>query len=455
MAKNTYKSNNFKQGNKKDTESTGTSKFSLSFFKDPRFHLALGFFLLITSFYMLVAFVSYLFTGKADHSVVEAFGDITLIESGREAENWLGLYGAIMSHYVIFRWFGIAAFFIPPFLFLLGFRLVFKRSLVQLMSAFTFVLFSMVWISLLMGSMTLHTEGVNEWSFLGGGLGHSLAIVTNSMLGWGTYMLLILTLFVFIIYFFNITAIRAFQFKDPKPMGNAALDDEFEPAYTDDRDNWKEKLEEEAGVVPVVEELKVEPVKPIKTKPALDLEIAQPEQIAQTESKDEPAFTVAETKTDEKVVEHPELYDPTLDLSSYKFPPVDLLNEFDTGKVQVTKEELEENKDRIVATLQNFKIGIQSIKATIGPTVTLYEIVPDAGIKISRIKNLEDDIALSLAALGIRIIAPIPGRGTIGIEVPNKNREMVGIRSVLTTEKFMKSDKELPVVLGKTISNEV
>ena len=332
---------------------------------------------------------------------------------------------------------------------------MFKRSLVQLMSAFTFVLFSMVWISLLMGSMTLHTEGVNEWSFLGGGLGHSLAIVTNSMLGWGTYMLLILTLFVFIIYFFNITAIRAFQFKDPKPMGNAALDDEFEPAYTDDRDNWKEKLEEEAGVVPVVEELKVEPIKPIKTKPALDLEIAQPEQIAQTESKDEPAFTVAETKTDEKVVEHPELYDPTLDLSSYKFPPVDLLNEFDTGKVQVTKEELEENKDRIVATLQNFKIGIQSIKATIGPTVTLYEIVPDAGIKISRIKNLEDDIALSLAALGIRIIAPIPGRGTIGIEVPNKNREMVGIRSVLTTEKFMKSDKELPVVLGKTISNEV
>jgi S-DNA-T family DNA segregation ATPase FtsK/SpoIIIE len=148
-------------------------------------------------------------------------------------------------------------------------------------------------------------------------------------------------------------------------------------------------------------------------------------------------------------------YDPTLDLKSYKFPPLELLNEYDVGKVQVTQEELTQNKDRIVATLVNFRIGISSIKATIGPTVTLYEIVPEAGIKISRIKNLEDDIALSLSALGIRIIAPIPGRGTIGIEVPNKNREMVSIRSVLSTERFQKTDKELPVALGKTISNEV
>jgi DNA segregation ATPase FtsK/SpoIIIE, S-DNA-T family len=456
MAKNSYKSNNFKQGTKKSAESTG-SRFSLTFFKDPRFHLALGFFLLITSSYMLIAFVSYLFTGKADHSVVEAYGDITLIESGREAENWLGLYGAFMSHYFIFRWFGIAAFFIPPFLFLLGFRLVFKRALLQLMSALTFVLFSLVWISLLMGSMTLHTEGVNEWSFLSGGLGHSLATVTNSMLGWGTYMLLILTLFIFIIYFFNITAIRAFQLNDPKPMGNAALDADLNTTYTDDRDNWKEKLEKDAGIMPGTSELTTDEEEPEEeTKQPLALEIDNPPaKPVKQQDTSEPAFTVAEVKTEEKVVENQHLYDPTLDLSTYKFPPLDLLNEFDTGKVQVTKEELEENKDRIVATLQNFKIGIQSIKATIGPTVTLYEIVPDAGIKISRIKNLEDDIALSLAALGIRIIAPIPGRGTIGIEVPNKNREMVGIRSVLTTEKFMKSDKELPVVLGKTISNEV
>jgi S-DNA-T family DNA segregation ATPase FtsK/SpoIIIE len=149
------------------------------------------------------------------------------------------------------------------------------------------------------------------------------------------------------------------------------------------------------------------------------------------------------------------VYDPTLDLSSYKFPTLELLNEYEASKVQVTQEELNQNKDRILSTLTNFKIGIQSIKATIGPTVTLYEIVPEAGIKISRIKNLEDDIALSLSALGIRIIAPIPGKGTIGIEVPNKNREMVGIRSVLSSERFQKTDKELPIAIGKTISNEL
>ncbi|MFN6947265.1 MAG: DNA translocase FtsK, partial [Cytophagaceae bacterium] len=140
---------------------------------------------------------------------------------------------------------------------------------------------------------------------------------------------------------------------------------------------------------------------------------------------------------------------------SYKYPPLEILREYETGKIQVTKEELEANKDKIVDTLSQFNIGISSIKATIGPTVTLYEIVPDAGIRISKIKNLEDDIALSLAALGIRIIAPIPGKGTIGIEVPNKNREMVSMKSVLSTEKFLKSDKDLPVALGKTISNEV
>jgi S-DNA-T family DNA segregation ATPase FtsK/SpoIIIE len=150
-----------------------------------------------------------------------------------------------------------------------------------------------------------------------------------------------------------------------------------------------------------------------------------------------------------------ENYDPTLDLSKYKYPPIDLLTEYEPSKVQVTKEELEANKDKIVETLSHYNIGIANIKATIGPTVTLYEIVPDAGIRISKIKSLEDDIALSLAALGIRIIAPIPGKGTIGIEVPNKNKETVSIRSVISTEKFIKSNFDLPVVFGKTISNEV
>ena len=201
-------------------------------------------------------------------------------------------------------------------------------------------------------------------------------------------------------------------------------------------------------VKPVQEvKLEVQKVEPVRTEPV------------RKEVKQEPLFTVEENldtdKLAEQLVEEQGLYDPTLDLSGYKFPPLELLNEYDTGKAGVTQDELNQNKDKIVATLVNFKIGIQSIKATIGPTVTLYEIVPDAGIKISRIKNLEDDIALSLSALGIRIIAPIPGKGTIGIEVPNKNREMVSIRSVFSTQSFAKTDKELPIALGKTISNEV
>ncbi|NVK49955.1 MAG: DNA translocase FtsK, partial [Cyclobacteriaceae bacterium] len=173
---------------------------------------------------------------------------------------------------------------------------------------------------------------------------------------------------------------------------------------------------------------------------------------------EEKQFSVTKAENQEKTadeVENLDPYDPTLDLPRYQYPTLDLLNEYDLQKVTVTRQELEENKNKIVETLENFKIGIQEIKATIGPTVTLYEIVPEPGVKISKIKNLEDDIALSLAALGIRIIAPIPGKGTIGIEVPNKNRELVPARAVIGTEKFMRSDKDLPVALGKTISNEV
>jgi len=177
-----------------------------------------------------------------------------------------------------------------------------------------------------------------------------------------------------------------------------------------------------------------------------EIEVVKPESLA---------LEVNTTPIEEKVADQSENYDPTLDLPRYQYPTVDLLTEYPVKDVKVSKEELESNKDNILSTLINFKIAISSIKATIGPTVTLYEIVPEAGVKISKIKNLEDDIALSLSALGIRIIAPIPGKGTIGIEVPNKNREMVSAKSVITTEKFLKSDYELPIVLGKTISNEV
>ncbi|MFZ6012357.1 MAG: DNA translocase FtsK, partial [Bacteroidota bacterium] len=353
-----------------------------------------------------------------------------------------------------------SAFFIPPLLFVIGFKIVFNRELFRIFSFTLFSLFSGLWLCLLLGYMILVNDANTEWSFLGGGLGYYLAEVCNGMFGWGTFLILILSLFIFIIFYFNVTSIPAFMIKDPKPKGTDAIviEKEDEPlfsTYNDDQDNWPDQKNE---VIPepvlVVKPPVTEPVKPMQE---VQLEIQKPE--PKKEIKAEPAFIIEEpTDTDklaEELVEQQGVYDPTLDLSSYKFPPLELLNEFDTGKAGVSQEELNQNKDRIVATLVNFKIGIQSIKATIGPTVTLYEIVPDAGIKISRIKNLEDDIALSLSALGIRIIAPIPGKGTIGIEVPNKNREMVGIRSMFANVAFAKTDKELPIALGKTISNEV
>lgn len=459
MAENTYKSNTFKkpEKEKKGKPSKSKFRFSLSFFQDPRFTLASGFFLMIAAFYLFTAFVSYLFTGKADQSVVESLWRTDLLESGREAENWLGLYGAVTSHYLVFKWLGISAFFAPPLMFLFGFKFVFKRELLPIFSVFIFSVFAGLWLCLLLGYLTHSLAGVNEVSFLSGGLGYELAKITDSLLGWGTFMILVLSLFIFIIYFFNVTAINAFQVNNPKPIGNDALlpdDDETEPTYTDDRDNWPNQNEEDETDTMVLLKAVAEPV----ITPDIQLEV-EPYKTEKSE-KDEPLFTIEEPSFEsdvvaEKLVDEKGPYDPTLDLSSYKFPPLELLNEYEANKIQVTQDELNQNKDKIVATLTNFKIGIQSIKATIGPTVTLYEIVPDAGIKISRIKNLEDDIALSLAALGIRIIAPIPGKGTIGIEVPNKNREMVSIRSVLSTERFQKSDKDLPIAIGKTISNEL
>jgi S-DNA-T family DNA segregation ATPase FtsK/SpoIIIE len=443
MAENTYRSNTFKKPEKerKSRSSKSQNKFGFAFLKDPRFRLAIGFFLIIVSLYLFVAFVSYLFTGKADQSIILSLQDSGIIESGRETENWLGLYGAFTSHYLIYQWLGVSAFAIPPMLFLLGFRMVFQRELLPIFSVFTFSVFAGLWLSLLLGYVTHSISGVNEVSFLSGGLGYQMARIFSGLFGWGTFLFLVLSLFVFIIYFYNVTSINAFQ---PRPAVA------------------EEELNEDV-LIPEPEPVVYSPAEPLVFTPepepvAVKLEIEKP--VKEERKKPDPELIIEETKEDtdilaEQLVEAKGDYDPTLDLSTYRFPPLELLNEYDIGKVQVTQEELNANKDKIIATLVNFKISIQSIKATIGPTVTLYEIVPDAGIKISRIKNLEDDIALNLAALGIRIIAPIPGKGTIGIEVPNKNREMVSIRSVLSTGAFQKTDKELPIAIGKTISNEV
>ncbi|WP_323757630.1 FtsK/SpoIIIE family DNA translocase [Roseivirga sp.] len=485
MAKNTYKSNTFKNTKQEKKESKGFSlkgKLRLGFIKDRRVQLTVGLFLLLSAVFIFVACVSYLFTGKADQSVIESIGETGMIASGKEAANWMKLWGAYASHFLIFKWFGVAAFLIPPFLFVGGYKIVFGKALVNIQRAFIFVVFFLLWISLLMGSMIKGGSGVSEWSFYSGGLGYELAVIFDNLMGYGTLLLLVFTFLVFVIFFFDIKQI--FLTKSTlSDLDNA--DEEKETIVTETRETIKAEdlgedlddddleLSSEADLEDWVIELKGEEKKPSEDN-SIELELSSelekesdPEElivekplaenrpISPLEKKDELSFEVEINHSSEALVEKAGNYDPTLDLAKYKYPTIDLLKEYGPAKIQVTKEELQANKDRIVETLTNFKIGISSIKATIGPTVTLYEIIPEAGVKISKIKNLEDDIALSLAALGIRIIAPIPGKGTIGIEVPNKNKEMVSMRSVIATDKFMNSDKALPIVLGKTISNEV
>ena len=482
MAKNTYKSNTFKNTKQEKKQSKGFSlkgKLRLGFLKDRRVQLTVGLFLLLTSIFIFVACVSYLFTGKADQSVVESVGETGMIASGREAANWMKLWGAYASHYLIFKWFGIAAFLIPPFLFVGGYKIVFGKALVNIQRAFIFVVFFLLWISLLMGSMIKGGTGVSEWSFYSGGLGYELAVIFDNLMGFGTILLLVFTFLVFVIFFFDIKQI--FLTKSTLSNLDNVADDEKETTVTETRetikaDGLEDDLDEEETGLSNEEELESwvielkEEGKKAQEDTSIELDLSADEEeeepiaekpfvenrpIPSVEKKDEPSFEVEINQPSEALVEKVGNYDPTLDLAKYQYPSIELLKEYGPAKIQVTKEELQANKDRIVETLTNFKIGISSIKATIGPTVTLYEIIPEAGVKISKIKNLEDDIALSLAALGIRIIAPIPGKGTIGIEVPNKNKEMVSMRSVVATDKFMNSDKALPVVLGKTISNEV
>jgi S-DNA-T family DNA segregation ATPase FtsK/SpoIIIE len=466
MAKNTYKSNTFKKGS--EEKKSRKLNFEFGFLKDRRLHLAFGFFLLTASIFLFTAFVSYLFTGKADMSVLQSVSDTGVKASGAEMDNWLGLLGAQSAYYFIFKWFGLAAFLIPPFLFLAGYRITFNKVIFSIKSAFTFMLFFLFWFSLLLGFMVFESGKITAFSFFCGGIGYELAVLFNSLFGWGTYLVLILSLLIFIVFYFDVTSLLSFQSKMDE--GSEMSDEKVSFSEENSNDETEEELTANEGQDEEVSEESfddastwtVSDQKPKKAPPQEELTMEVENTLENKLIQEEPPIEeekqemeVEESSFDEKLGKRVENYDPTLDLSSYKYPTLDLLADHDSGKVKVTQEELEANKDKILETLTNFKIKIQSIKATIGPTVTLYEIVPEAGVKISKIKNLEDDIALSLAALGIRIIAPIPGKGTIGIEVPNKNREMVSMKSVLATDKFLKSDKELPIIMGKTISNDV
>lgn len=481
MATNSPRTNTFrKKGEPTKKKGTGIKAPSFSFGKinTAKISLTLGILLMSTAIFLSIAFISYLLNGPADQSLVMNNPNEAIRQTARESTNWLGYLGAQASNWMIYRWFGIAAFLFPPFLFLLGFKWAFKISLVSLVRYTTFALFFTFWLGLLTGYVVILIQGYSYWSFLSGGFGYELAKLSADFLSWGTFILLGGSMLIFVIFFFDIDKLDWFSSKasdsdldededeletaSASPVKNPFKEDyeiDEDEEIEDDGSSWTIKDDELGAPI----ELKSESnPKSKKEEIAFDvpqLNILDPIVDREAEKKiEEKNFSVVKPAGEEKTaeeVQNLDAYDPTLDLPHYKYPTLDLLNEYDVQKVTVSRQELEDNKNKIVETLENFKIGIQEIKATIGPTVTLYEIVPEPGVKISKIKNLEDDIALSLAALGIRIIAPIPGKGTIGIEVPNKNRELVPARAVLGTEKFMRSDKDLPIALGKTISNEV
>ncbi|MBS4069847.1 MAG: DNA translocase FtsK 4TM domain-containing protein [Algoriphagus sp.] len=491
MASESPKTNTFRkktENGKKAPSEPRKPLFTFGKIDTRQLSLTFGIILISISIFLFIAFVSYLLNGPQDQSLVMNNPDQEIRESARESKNWVGYLGAQAANWMIYRWFGVAAFLFPPFLFLLGFKWTFKFSLISLTRYSVFALFFTAWLGLLTGYAVILVEGYSYWSFLSGGLGYELAKLSHDFLGMGTFILIAGAFLIFVVLFFGIQQLNWFSPKEkseddlsleskekgisPNPFASPELEEEMEPEEEDILDDGSE-WEVKTGPIDLSED---ENIKPTLATNSPELSFSFPEDELEEEdifdvpqvnlleegntsrSVKEGNFTVQKAPELEKTaeeVENLDPYDPTLDLPRYKYPTLDLLNDYDVKKVTVTRQELEENKDKIVTTLKNFQIGIQGIQATIGPTVTLYEIVPDPGVKISKIKNLEDDIALSLAALGIRIIAPIPGKGTIGIEVPNKNRELVPARAVLGTEKFMKSDKDLPIALGKTISNEV
>ena len=428
-----------------------------------------GTILLLLSVYLFISFVSYLLTWKEDQNLIldSGFFEFLFGDTSTEASNWLGKFGAYISHLFIYSWFGIASFAFSLLFFVTGIRLLLNVRLLPLRRTYLIAGIGILWFSIFFG---LFSSNIH---FLGGIFGYSMNVWLSSTFGsFGAFLLVLVLLFIAVVALFNPDFKLLFNKyfgKDSIPSEEAAknemtdvnivntdemqeteaesLTTSFEDGTTEKNENKKEITSEVEFDTNEKEEIANEKKTIVEAKQEDENEDEFSVEVAQEEKE------LSDDDVNKKIEDFGE-YDPKLDLSNYTLPPIDLLQKFESNKSGVTKEELESNKDKIVETLSNYKIEISKIKATIGPTVTLYEIVPAPGVRISKIKNLEDDIALSLAALGIRIIAPIPGKGTIGIEVPNSNPEIVSMRSLIASEKFQNSDFELPVVLGKTITNE-
>ena len=454
---------------KKTMETSERKPSVFAFLKTKQAQTIFGVFLMLFSLFICIAFISFFFNWQEDQSTLHQ-----LTNRAVKSSNLLGKIGANLSHFFIYRGFGIAAFIITFQLFLTGVYILFQRKLSKMIISWNWGLVAMVLVSVMLGF--LH----EKFALLSGVIGFEINGYLRDFIG-KTGLIILLTFFfiAFVVLRYKVTFdqfINKIQQAKTKRVQkeleeNALVADKKEKASETislSSDTNKESVFEKSVIdlKPTISKhsdvstkkeeitLKVEENKtPVlktaiskeeetATEPVVEIDVA----IGREEK------SVAENLSDKLVKDFGE-FDPTLELANFKFPTFNLLKQYNET-ISIDPEELEANKDKIVETLKNYKIGIAEIKATVGPTITLYEIVPEAGIRISKIKNLEDDIALSLSALGIRIIAPIPGKGTIGIEVPNKKSTIVSMFSVISSKKFQESTMELPIALGKTISNE-
>jgi S-DNA-T family DNA segregation ATPase FtsK/SpoIIIE len=439
-----------------------------TWYNDGRLAKVSGLALILFSFILAVAFTSYLFTLADDQSEMMNGGLATLADNTVQVKNALGRLGAWLAHQFINNLFGLSSYLIALTSFVTGFNLLLRKNVFPAFKIAVYSLIGMVWFSSALAFVNglIVPNSVLSW---GGAFGNYLTGQSGYLTGLlkpvGVAAALTVAMLAFVIVVYNINfdfILNMFNVFDKKDEAMATGADfatakTVVPAYVDTDENIfsKDRIAEEIFVA--------EPVIPVmQNTDELEMEIIDLQASKRKKApKDEgPLQLEVEEVTQEAVARESfgaigTTYDPTMDLSNYKFPGLELLEEYGSDKVKIDADELERNKNQIISTLNNYQIEISKIKATIGPTVTLYEIVPAPGVRISKIKNLEDDIALSLAALGIRIIAPIPGKGTIGIEVPNINKEIVSMRSLLASEKFQNSTADLPICLGKSISNEI
>ena len=467
-------------------------KFSWRLSRQQKFILGIS--LIFFSLALLLSFISYFITGNNDQDLVTQ-----LINRDAKAENWLGKFGAYLADFFLYKGFGVASFIFVRILFLLGAYGVLDIPISKLNKSFFWDFYLIIFVSVILGFF---------WDYipqLGGTVGYEMNLYIQDYIGkTGTLLVLLFGILIFLIFKIKISPDSFTKvFEKPQtafnedisaaaitvPLKEDTEEDEEEintdlpltTPYNAKEDFVLTEDEEEMGnfelktypssfeidkealkpTIASASELNLDPKPKVETPEITNFSI-EDRSIPKEDFVNEDAFVIEKVEEEElveenlaaKLVQDFGLFDPTLELSHYQFPSIDLLKEYSSGGITINQAELEENKNKIVDTLKNYSIGISQIKATVGPTVTLYEIVPEAGIRISKIKNLEDDIALSLAALGIRIIAPIPGKGTIGIEVPNNNPTMVSMKSVISSPKFQTAEMELPIALGKTISNE-